>query len=295
MKTEKNILIAFILNLLFSGFEFIGGLYTGSIAIISDAVHDLGDAASIGISYLLEKKSKREPDENFTYGYARYSVIGGAITTIILLFSSFIVIINAAEKILNPTKINYNGMIIIGIMGIVINLAAAYFTHDGNSVNQKAVNLHMLEDVIGWVTVLAGAVIMRFTDFSVIDPLMSMGVAVFIIIGCIKNLKIIVDIVLDKTPCGINVSEIKEKLLEIDGIEDVHHIHLRSIDGHSNCATLHIVTTSDTHTIKESARSILSKLGVSHTTIETESVDENCKEITCKVNPTISHTHIHHH
>lgn len=295
MRTEKNIFIAFILNLLFSGFEFVGGFYTGSIAIISDAVHDLGDAASIGISYLLEKKSKKEPDEKYTYGYARYSVVGGAITTIILLFSSFIVIINAAERIVKPTEINYSGMIIVGIMGIVINLAAAYFTHDGDSLNQKAVNLHMLEDVLGWVAVLTGAVIMRFTDLSVIDPLMSMGVAVFIIIGCIKNLKLIIDIVLDKTPCGISVSEIKERLLEIDGITDVHHIHLRSIDGHSSCATLHIVTDSDMHIIKQAARNILTDLGISHATIETESSDEHCEEAICNVTPTAIHTHNHNH
>ncbi len=295
MRTEKNIFIAFILNLLFSGFEFVGGFYTGSIAIISDAVHDLGDAASIGISYLLEKKSKKEPDEKYTYGYARYSVVGGAITTIILLFSSFIVIVNAAERIANPTEVNYNGMIIIGIMGIVINLAAAYFTHDGKSVNQKAVNLHMLEDVMGWVAVLAGAVVMRFTGYSVIDPVMSMGVAVFIIVGCIKNLKIIVDIVLDKTPCGINISEIREKLLETEGIEDVHHIHLRSIDGHSSCATLHIVTDSDMHAVKESARNILNELGITHTTIETESVDEHCEEKSCNIISEVTHHHNHKH
>ena len=293
MKSEKNIFIAFILNVLFSCLEFVGGFFTGSIAIVSDAVHDLGDAASIGISYLLEKKSKKQPDENYTYGYARYSVIGGAITTVILLFSSFVVIVNAAKRIANPTPINYNGMIIIGVMGIVINLAAAYFTHDGDSINQKAVNLHMLEDVMGWVAVLAGAIIMRFTDFSIIDPLMSMGVAVFIIIGCFRNLKIIVDIVLDKTPHGINVAEIKERLLGIEGIEDVHHIHLRSIDGHSNCATLHIVTDSDTQIIKESARNILKELGITHSTIETEPVSNTCENTICSI---ISDTnHIHHH
>ena len=295
MKSEKNILIAFILNVLFSAFEFIGGFCTGSIAIISDAVHDLGDAASIGISYLLEKKSKKEPDDNYTYGYGRYSVVGGAITTVILLFSSFVVIANAAERIANPTEVNYNGMIIIGIMGVIINLVAAYFTHDGESVNQKAVNLHMLEDVMGWVAVLAGAVVMRFTGYSVIDPLMSMGVAVFIIIGCIRNLKIIVNIVLDKTPRGINVAEIKERLLETDGISDVHHIHLRSIDGHSNSATLHIVTDSDTHRIKEAARAVLAELGITHSTIETESSAEYCEERICDAVSSTDHIHKHSH
>ena len=293
MKSEKNIFIAFILNLLFSAFEFAGGFYTGSIAIISDAVHDLGDAASIGISYLLEKKSKKEPDERYTYGYARYSVIGGAITTVILLISSFIVIINAAERILNPTKINYNGMIIIGIMGIAINLAAAYFTHDGDSLNQKAVNLHMLEDVLGWVTVLIGAIVMRFTDFSVIDPLMSMGVAVFIILGCLRNLKKIIDIVLDKTPSGISIAEIKERLLKIDGVKDVHHIHLRSLDGHSNYATFHIVTDSDMRCIKKSARAVISELGITHATIETESSDEYCEERICDAVSSTNHIHRH--
>lgn len=149
MKTEKNILIAFILNLAFSLFEFVGGLFTGSVAIISDAVHDLGDAASIGISYFLEKKSKKQPDEEYTYGYARYSVIGSVITTLILLFGSALVIYNAASRIISPAEINYDGMIIFAVVGVCVNLGAALFTHGGDSLNQKAVNLHMLEDVLG--------------------------------------------------------------------------------------------------------------------------------------------------
>ena len=95
MKTEKNILIAFILNLAFSVFEFIGGIFTGSVAIVSDALHDIGDAASIGVSYFLEKKSKKQPDAEYTYGYSRYSVIGSVLTTVILLFGSVVDIVNA--------------------------------------------------------------------------------------------------------------------------------------------------------------------------------------------------------
>ena len=148
MKTEKNILIAFILNLAFSIFEFAGGIFTGSVAIISDAVHDIGDAASIGISYFFEKKSKKQPDEKYTYGYARYSIIGSVITTLILLFGSVMVIFNAINKIIEPTEINYNGMIIIAIIGVCVNFCAAFLTREGDSLNQKAVNLHMLEDVL---------------------------------------------------------------------------------------------------------------------------------------------------
>ena len=136
MKSEKNILIAFLLNLCFSVFEFIGGIFTGSVVIVSDAVHDIGDAISIGFSFFLERKSKKQPDETHTYGYARYSVIGGVVTTLILLLGSVMVIYNAVLRIINPTPINYNGMILFAVIGAVVNLAAAFFTRDGHSLNQ---------------------------------------------------------------------------------------------------------------------------------------------------------------
>ena len=212
MKTEKNILIAFILNLTFSVFEFVGGIFTGSVAILSDAVHDIGDATSIGASYFLEKKSKKQPDDNYTYGYARYSVIGSVITTLILLVGSILVIYNAISRIISPTEINYNGMIIFALVGVCVNFFAAFFTRHGDSLNQKAVNLHMLEDVLGWIVVLIGAIVMRFTSFSIIDPLMSIGVAVFIFINAFKNLKEAIDLFLEKTPHGISVEELREHI-----------------------------------------------------------------------------------
>ena len=149
MKTEKNILIAFLLNMLFSIFEIIGGIFTGSVAIISDAVHDFGDSISIGISYILEKKSKKKPDNKYTYGYTRFSVLGATITNTILIVGSILVILNAVKRIINPIEINYNGMIIFAIIGVIVNFVAAYATKEGDSLNQKAVNLHMLEDVLG--------------------------------------------------------------------------------------------------------------------------------------------------
>ena len=104
MRSDKNILIAFVLNLAFSVFELIGGLFTNSVAIMSDALHDIGDAASIGISYFLEKKSKRQPDDVYTYGYLRYSVIGSVITVLILLTGSVLVVINAVGRIFEPQE-----------------------------------------------------------------------------------------------------------------------------------------------------------------------------------------------
>ena len=176
MKTERNILIAFILNLAFSIFEFVGGIITGSVAIMSDAVHDIGDAASIGVSYFLEKKGEK------------YSLIGAFITTLTLLLGSIVTICNAISRLMDPAKIHYDGMIVFAIVGVGVNLCAAFVTREGDSLNQKAVNLHMLEDVLGWIVVLIGAIVMRFTDFALLDPIMSIGVSAFILINAIRNL-----------------------------------------------------------------------------------------------------------
>ncbi len=295
MKTERNILIAFILNFAFSIFEFIGGFFTGSVAIVSDAVHDIGDAASIGASYFLEKKSKKQPDEHFTYGYTRYSVIGSVLTTLILLVGSVLVIYNAIVRIINPTPINYDGMILFAIIGAAVNFLAAFFTRKGDSLNQKAVNLHMLEDVLGWLVVLAGAVVMRFTDIAIIDPLMSIGVAIFIFVNAIRNLKEALDLFLEKTPHGIDVHEICEHLCHIEGVQDVHHVHVWSMDGHNNYATLHVVADGDAHHIKEAIRKELAEHGIAHATLELEEPGEHCHEQNCTVHHTEGGHHHHHH
>ncbi len=295
MKTEQNILIAFLLNFAFSVFEFLGGIFTGSVAIISDAIHDIGDAFSIGISYMLEKKSKKQPDENYTYGYVRYSVIGSVITTLILLFGSLAVIYNACGRIIEPKVINYNGMIIFAIIGLVVNLCAAFFTREGGSLNQKAVNLHMLEDVLGWAVVLLGAVIMRFTDFALIDPIMSILVAAFIFINAVKNLKEVIDLFLEKTPHDINIKEIKEHITNLDGVLNVHHIHIWSIDGQNNYATMHIVTDADAQQIKKKIRKELAEHGIGHTTLELEKTNEHCHEEYCHIEAGMHVTHHHHH
>ena len=295
MNTEKNILTAFILNLLFSVIEFFGGIFTGSVAIVSDAMHDLGDALSIGTSYVLEKKSKGEPDEIYTYGYARYSVVGSVITTLILLFGSLAVIYNAVCRIVSPVEINYSGMIVFAVIGVIINSAAAFFTHGGESLNQKAVNLHMLEDVLGWIVVLVGAVVMKFTDLSVIDPIMSVGVAVFILVNAMKNLREVLNLFLERIPSGISVSEIKEHIKELDGVIDVHHIHIWSIDGVNNYATMHIVTDSDAQTVKAQIREELNEHGICHATLELEKEDEHCGEEKCILNNAVHTGHHHHH
>lgn len=292
MKTEKNILAAFVLNMLFSIFELLGGLFTRSISILSDSIHDLGDGLSIGISYFLEKKSKKKPDYKYTYGYVRYSVIGSIITTTILLIGSLFVIYESIKRVINPVEINYDGMIIIAIFGVVINFIATYFTREGDSLNQKSVNLHMLEDVLGWIVVLIGSILIKFTNISRIDPILSIMVAIFIIYNAVKNIIKITDLFLEKTPSNIDIREIKKHLLKIDNVYDVHHIHVRSIDGYHNFATLHAVVGNYSKEIKDKIKDELSKDGIYHSTVELELKDEVCNYKNCEIRDNI-HNHNH--
>lgn len=295
MKTEKNILVAFILNLAFSIFEFVGGIFTGSVAILSDAIHDIGDAASIGISYFLERKSKKAPDKAYTYGYARYSVIGSVITTLILLIGSVAVVYNAILRLLAPSEIDYNGMILFAVVGVCVNFGAAFLTREGDSLNQKAVNLHMLEDTLGWAVVLIGAVVMRFTDLKIIDPIMSIGVAIFIFANAIRNLLEACNVFLEKTPRGVNLAEIQAHVCEIAGVIGVHHVHVWSMDGHNHCATMHVVASGDTQEIKARVREELAEHGIGHVTLELEREGEACGEAHCHAMHISSAGHHHHH
>ena len=295
MKSEKKILIAFILNLAFSLFEFWGGIYTGSISVISDSIHDMGDAASIGLSFIFEKISKKKPDSTHTYGYARYSVLGGLVTNIILFFGSLAVIYNAVIRIIHPSPIKYNEMIVLAIIGVCVNFCAAYFTRGSDSPCQKAVNLHMIEDVLGWAIVLIAAVIMKFVNFTHIDPIMSVCVAVFILVNSIKNLNEIKDIFLEKTPREIDIEILKKDILNIENVIDVHQVRVHSIDGQTNVAAMHIVTDKNRLEIKKEIRLLLHKYNIFHVTLELESKGELCPEEYCAVQHAKKTEHHHHH
>ena len=291
----KNIKLAFMLNLFFSIFELIGGFLTNSISIISDAVHDFGDAISIAISLILEKKSIKQPDNKYTYGYLRYSVLGAFITSLMLLCSSIFVICNAINRLFNPVQINYDGMLVFSVFGIIVNLIATLKTSKGNSLNEKAVSLHMLEDVLGWVLVFVGSIVMKFFNTSIIDSILSIIISVFMLINVLKNLNSIFNIFLEKLPVEINVENIKDHLMNIEGVLDVHHIHIWSMDGESNYATIHVLVknTIDMYEIeclKKKMKKELLEHKINHSTIEFEI--NKCEEIFCKIKKTEKKHHL---
>ena len=297
MKTEKNIFVAFILNLVFSICEFVGGILTGSVAILSDALHDLGDATSIGVAVLLEKRSKKQADQVFTFGYARYSVVASLLTTVILIVGAVVVVVNATQKIVNPTPVNHDGMILFALFGVVVNIVATIFTSHGHSLNQKAVNLHMLEDVLGWVVVLVGAVVIKITNFWLIDPIMSLGVALFIFVGAVKNLIQVLNVFLEKAPASLSVQQVQTVAKQVVGVVDVHHVHAWTLDGQNHCVTMHVVVEGNSTQVKGQIRHKLEHLGVVHASIEVEPVGEPCNYQQCSSAKTscCGHHHGHHH
>lgn len=295
----KNIKLAFILNLLFSIIELIGGIFTNSISIISDSFHDFGDAVSIGIAFVLEKKSHKKPDNKYTYGYLRYSVLGAFITCIILLTGSIVVLYNAIPRVFNPEEVNYNGMLILAVIGLIINGIAAFKTSKTRNTNEKAVSLHMFEDVLGWAAVLIGSVIIRIFGWYIIDPILSIGITIYILIHVVRNIKEILALFLEKSPKDYNPDKIKEILLKNENIINIHHIHVWTLDGINNYLTFHVIVKESIDkkeliNLKHYIKHKLEHIGISHTTIEFEYEDEECKDEKCNIKKgTIEHNHKH--
>lgn len=277
LETDQKILVAFLLNLGFAILEVVGGLLSGSIAFASDALHDFADAATIAISYILEKKSKRAPDNKYTYGYVRYSVLGGVVATTILVVGAVMIVHEAIERLGEPSELNSGAMIGMSVIGLVVDLISVYATRGKGSINQRAVNLHMIEDVLGWAVMLVGSVVIHLTGWAFIDPVLSILVAGFVLYAAYQNLVEITDLFLEKTPHGIEIEKIRRELMKIEGVSGVHHIHVRSLDGEQIFATLHVVVKKYDAKIKQEVKERLKKYQITHSTVEIELAEEECE------------------
>lgn len=279
---SENIKVAFLLNLGFSILEAIGGFLTNSISIFTDSIHDFGDSISIGVSYLLEKQSNKDPNHKYTYGYLRYSLLGALITSIILLTGSVVVIYNAIPRIIHPEEINHDAMIIFAIFGVIINGYAAYRTSHGEKHNEKAINLHMLEDVFGWIAVLIGSIFIKIYNLTIIDPILSILITIYILFHVYKYIKEVFDIFMEKVPDNININDIKKNVEEkFEMIKNIHHIHVWSLDGVNNYMTLHVelnedINKDDLIKLKQDIKKELNKTGINHVTLEFDYFGEKC-------------------
>ena len=283
---EGNVKVAFFLNLSFTIIEVIGGLYTNSLAILSDALHDLGDSLSLGLSWYFQKLSKKGRTKKFSYGYKRFSLLGAIINSIVLVAGSIFILTKAIPELFNPGETNVQGMLYLAILGIVVNGAAVLKLRKGESLNEKVVSLHLLEDVLGWVAVLIGSIIMMYTDAPFIDPLLSVLISLFVLYNVYKNLRKSMLVILQGIPEEVSLEDIKEKLKDISEITDVHDNHVWSMDGEYNILTIHLqldkdYKLSEQAELKEKVRSQLKAESINHITIEFEGQDENCELEDC--------------
>jgi len=276
----KNIITAFALNLSFAVIELIGGLLTNSVAILSDALHDFGDSLSLGVAYYLQKKSEKKGDKFYSYGYKRFSLLGSIFISVVLLVSSVFIIEESIRRIITPQETNAQGMFILAILGIIVNGAAVLRMHKGKSHNERAVTLHMMEDLLGWFAVLAASFIMIFIDVPIIDPILSIAITVWVLFNVYRNLKETFRIMLQEVPKDIDINKIEKELLKIDGVKSIHDLHIWTLDGEKHIMTVHIVSglPLDSETVKRlkyEVRKSIQKLNINHITVEIEGENES--------------------
>jgi cobalt-zinc-cadmium efflux system protein len=279
--STKNIQVAFWLNLGFALFELVGGLYTNSVAVLSDALHDLGDSLSLGTSWYFQKKSQKKRDSSFTYGYRRFSLLGAFINCMVLTVGSIFIISESVQRIFNPTQPNAKGMLIMAVFGIGVNLVAMLRLRKGSSINERVISLHFLEDVLGWAAVLAGSVVMMFYEVPVLDPILSLGIAAFILFNVYKNMKSVFQIVLQGVPENLSEDKIREVMASFPEVKDSHDIHVWSMDGNYHIVTLHLVVNAELSVaqqeeLKTRVKESLKKLSIKHSTVEVETEGYHC-------------------
>ncbi len=283
---EGNVKVAFFLNLGFTIIEIIGGLYTNSLAILSDALHDLGDSLSLGLSWYFQNLSKKGRTKTFSYGYKRFSLLGAIINSIVLIVGSIVILTHAIPDLMNPSDTNAQGMLYLAILGIIVNGVAVFKLQKGHSINEKVVSLHLLEDVLGWIAVLIGSIIMIFYDAPYIDPLLSILISLFVLFNVYKNLRKSFLVILQGIPDQVDIETIRKKLRDMEQVADLHDCHVWSMDGDYNVMSIHLTLKKNYDldeqiSIKEKARKLLKNESINHITIELEHPEEDCELEDC--------------
>ncbi|MDR0385738.1 MAG: cation diffusion facilitator family transporter [Prevotellaceae bacterium] len=280
---NSGIGLVFFLNFAFCLIEIVGGYLTNSVAIISDALHDLGDSFSLALAWYFQKLSKKKRDSEYSYGYRRFSLLGALVNSTVLLISSIFVIIESIKRIVTPESANAKGMLLLAIIGIAINGIAMLKLKKRHSLNERTVFLHLMEDVLGWAAVLVASTVMIFVEIPILDPILSLGIACFILCNIYNNLRDTLRVILQGTPENIDGNEIEKALLNIEGIESIHDLHLWTMDGEFNISSVHIVTGTNTDCrsiadLKKQVKQIMKQFNIQHSTVEIEQNEENCED-----------------
>ena len=280
--TAEDLRIAFFLNLGFTIVAGIGGIWTNSVAILSDAVHDFGDSLSLGLAWYLDRYAQRERDQRFSYGYRRFSLLGAVTTTIALVIGSVFVLAEAVPRLFSPEPTNPTGMVIFALLGVTVNGIAALRFRDRKSFNARIVAWHLLEDVLGWAAVLIVAVTLLFFDLPLLDPALSIIITLFVLYNVIRNFRDTTRLFLQAVPDDIDLNDLEEQLADIDRVCSVHHTHVWSMDGEHHVLTTHVVVDPSTtregvQSLRADVEHLCAEFHFAHTTIEVEWGDDDCR------------------
>jgi len=272
MSSKRAVWLSFFLNLSYAIVEFIAGGVFGSSAVLADSVHDLGDAVAIGVSAVLETISNREEDSQYTLGYKRFSLLGALITAVILMTGSVFVILENTTKLFNPQPVNDEGILWLGIIAVTINVLASLVVRKGKTKNESILSLHFLEDTLGWVAVILMAIILRFTDWYILDPLLSLVISFFILSKAIPRFWSTLKIFLDAVPEGVDIEQVRSDLEQLEYVASVNQLNLWTMDGLEKNAIVHVCLEQVKHmeVCKESIRDLLKERGFQNVTIEVD-------------------------
>ena len=277
MKAKYTVWLAFFLNLTYAIVEFIAGGVFGSSAVLADSVHDLGDAIAIGISAFLETISNREEDNQYSLGYKRFSLLGALVTAIILMTGSVLVVLESVKKILNPQPVNDEGILWLGIIAITINVLASLVVGKGKTKNESILSLHFLEDTLGWLAVILMAIVLRFTDWYILDPLLSLVISFFILSKALPRFWSTLKIFLDAVPEGLETGDLEKDLESLTNVKSVNQLSIWSMDGLENNAIIHLCLEDweQMTETKNQVRQLLEERGVQNITIEVDTSQSN--------------------
>ncbi len=276
--------IAFALNLGFTLVEFVGAYLTGSTAIAADAVHDLGDSLSLGFALVMQRVAGRRPSRAYTYGLRRLSLVGALVNVVVLLVGSVLVLVESVPRLWDPPSPDARGMLLLAVFGVLINGAAVLRLREGATLNERVVSWHLLEDVLGWVAVLVVSVVMLVADVPILDPLLSVAIALWIGINAWRNVWRTVDLFLQAVPEGVDLEELEARARAVEGARDLRHVHVWSLEGEHHVLTAQLLVDAEdlreALQIRDAVREALRAAGVEHVTLEL-AIDPDCPWARC--------------
>lgn len=279
---KKVLFFSFLLITFFMVVEAVGGFLTNSLALISDAGHMLSDAVALGLSLLAFKIGERQATYSKTYGYRRVEIIAAFINGLTLIIISLYIFYEAFQRFIEPPNVSAS-MMIIAFIGLVVNIVVAWMLMRGDSqenLNIRSALLHVLGDLLGSIGAIVAGILILLFGWDIADPIASVIVAILIVISGIRVTKDSIHILMEGKPTNINVEEVKSKLMELPGIENVHDFHIWSITSEFPALSCHLVVdnTVDRDKILIQANKLLKKhFDISHSTLQIEGINSHIK------------------